>query len=143
MLRMIYMVAGILIFKGVLEDSRAVAAIGDELIRWHIPLSATAFLLPLLVGVVSGITIAFVGAAFPILISLVDSFGQSHLLPAYMMLGLVSGFAGVLVSPLHLCMLLSNEYFATRPEAVYRLMLLPCLILIAAAILYFMLLEIF
>ena len=137
MLRMIYMVAGILIFKGILEDSRAVAAIGDELIRWHIPLAATAVVLPFLVGMVAGITIAFVGTTFPILISLVTSFGQGDLLLAYMMLGLVSGFVGVLLSPLHLCLVLSNEYFDTRPEPVYRLLTLPCLFLLAGGILYF------
>jgi len=141
MLRMIYMVAGILIFKGILEDSLAVKAIGEELVRWHIPLVATAVLLPLLVGTVSGITIAFVGTTFPILISLVHSLGRGDLLLAYIMLGLVSGFVGVLFSPLHLCLLLSNEYFSTRPEPVYRLLLLPCLLLLAGGLLYFWLLQ--
>jgi len=141
MLRMIYMVAGILIFKGILEASLAVTVIGEELVRWHIPLVATAVLLPLLVGTVSGITIAFVGTTFPILISLVNSLGRGDFLLAYMMLGLVSGFVGVLFSPLHLCLLLSNEYFSTRPEPVYRLLLAPCLVLLSGGLLYFWLLQ--
>ena len=58
-----------------------------------------------------------------------------------MMLGLVSGFVGVLISPLHLCLLLSNQYFETRPEPVYRLMLGPCLLLLTGGVLYFWLLE--
>jgi hypothetical protein len=48
--------------------------------------------------------------------------GHGHLLLAYMMLALVSGFFGVLLSPLHLCLLLSNAYFKTTLAPVYRLL---------------------
>ncbi|MGD8337680.1 MAG: DUF401 family protein, partial [Desulfobacterales bacterium] len=94
-------------------------------------------LLPFLVGGVAGITIAFVGTTFPILISLIQTMGHGHLLLAYMMLALVSGFVGVLLSPLHLCLLLSNAYFKTTLAEVYRLLWQPCTILILAAGVYF------
>jgi hypothetical protein len=97
-------------------------------------------LLPFLVGGVAGITIAFVGTTFPILISLIQNMGHGHLLLPYMMLALVSGFVGVLLSPLHLCLLLSNAYFKTTPAPVYRLLWRPCVVLILAGGLYFMLL---
>jgi integral membrane protein (TIGR00529 family) len=136
MLKMVYMVAGILIFKGTLEDSGAVSRLSQEMLAWEIPLVPIAMLLPFIVGLVGGITIAFVGATFPILVSLVHSLGQSELMLPYMMLGLVCGFAGVLVSPLHLCLLLSNEYFQTSLTAVYRCLRLPVLALVAGGTLY-------
>ncbi len=141
LLRMFAMVAAILIFNGMLEDSRAVALVSRELIRWEIPLAPITVLLPFLVGGVVGITIAFVGTTFPILISLVQAVGHGHLLPAYMMLAMVSGFVGVLLSPLHLCLLLTNEYFEARLGPVYRHMAVPCggLLLVAAG--YFWALE--
>ena len=61
MLKMIFMVAAILIFKGVLEDCGAVAQISREMLRWRIPLMPISMALPFLVGGVAGITIAFVG----------------------------------------------------------------------------------
>jgi integral membrane protein (TIGR00529 family) len=139
--RMFYMVAGILIFQGLLTDSQAVRMVSEELLRWKIPLLPITIILPALVGMVAGITIAFVGTTFPILISLVQAFGESHLLLPYMMLALACGFMGVMVSPLHLCLLLSNEYFHTRLPAVYRQLVFPCVALMVCALLYFGLLR--
>jgi integral membrane protein (TIGR00529 family) len=137
LLKMVYMVAAILVFKGILEASGAVDQVSREMLDWHIPLVPIAMALPFLVGVVAGITIAFVGATFPILITLIHSFGQTHLMLPYMMLALASGFAGVLLSPLHLCLLLSNEYFHTSLLPVYRLMKIPVAALVASGALYF------
>ena len=137
---MVYMVASILIFKGILEDSQAVDAVSSDLLRWGIPLTVVAVILPMLVGLVSGITIAFVGTTFPILISLIQASPASHALLPYLILGLVSGFVGVLFSPLHVCLLLSNEYFETSIDQVYRHLLVPCLAMLIAALLYFQIL---
>lgn len=142
LLRMIYMVAGIIIFKEVLMQSHAAGALSEELIRWKIPLFSITVILPMLVGAVTGLTIAFVGTTFPILISLIQSLGQTDLMLAYMMLATVSGFVGVLFSPLHLCLLLSNEYFKTSLSAVYRCLIPPCAGLLLAGCGYFMLLRI-
>ncbi|MBW2518652.1 MAG: DUF401 family protein, partial [Deltaproteobacteria bacterium] len=105
LLNMMYMIAGILIFKGILTDSRAAAAISQELIQMHIPLVLITVVLPLLVGMSGGIVIAFVGSTLPILVPMIQSLGQAQFLPAYVMLVLVSGFTGVMLSPMHLCFL--------------------------------------
>lgn len=141
MLKMIYMVSAILIFKQLLEDSGAVLAVSREMLHWRIPLLPIAMALPFLVGIVAGITIAFVGTTFPILISLIDSTGQGHLMLPYMMLALASGFVGVLISPLHLCLLLSNAYFKTTLASVYRQMVCPLAVLLIAAFCYFEMLR--
>jgi integral membrane protein (TIGR00529 family) len=137
---LVYMVASILIFKEILEDSQAVAAVSNELLTWGIPLTVVAVTLPMLVGLISGITIAFVGTTFPILISLIQASPASHALLPYLILGLVSGFIGVLFSPLHVCLLLSNEYFKTSLDQVYRHLLVPCLTMLIAALIYFQIL---
>ena len=141
LLKMIYMVAAILVFKGILEDSSAVDMVSGEMLRWNIPLMPIAMLLPFLVGMVVGITIAFVGTTFPILISLIQTLDQGALMLPYLMLALACGFVGVLVSPLHLCLMLSNEYFHTTLAPVYRHMRIPLLALTLAAVSYFGLLR--
>ena len=140
-LKMIYLVTAILIFKGILEDSGAVRQVSQEILHWQIPLMAVAVILPFIVGVVGGITIAFVGTTFPILITLIHTLGQSHLLLPYLALALVSGFTGVLLSPLHLCLLLSNAYFETALMPVYRQMAVPLLALLAGGCIYFSILR--
>jgi hypothetical protein len=140
-LQMVYMIAAILVFKGVLEDSGAVAMISREMLDWSIPLMPITMLLPFMVGMISGITIAFVGATFPILISLVQSMGEASFLLPYLILAICSGFAGVLLSPLHLCLQMSSAYFKTGLGPVYGLMKLPVAAMIITAVLYFMVLR--
>jgi hypothetical protein len=108
LLKMGYMIVSILIFKGILEDSTAVEAISHELVVLHVPLWLIAAALPFLVGLSSGVVIAFVGTTLPILIPLIYALGEVHLIPAYVMLVLACGYTGVLLSPLHLCLLISN-----------------------------------
>jgi len=141
LLSLFCMVAAILIFKGMLEDSRAVTLISQELLAWRVPLMPICMLLPFLVGGVVGLTIAFVGTTFPILISLLQVLNETQYMLPYMMLALVSGFVGVLLSPLHLCLLLSNEYFQTPLSPVYRFLWAPCAVLLATACGYFFVLH--
>jgi len=138
-LNMIYIVASILIFKGILEDSLAVEAISSELLILKVPLMLIAVILPFFVGLITGITIAFVGVTLPILIPLIHSLGEAQFMLPYVMLAVVCGFAGVLLSPLHLCLILSNEYFNTSMGAVYRHLWLLCIGIMSSSILYFLL----
>jgi len=137
LLSMIYMVFTILIFKGILEDSHAVAAISTELAMMHVPLWVITIVLPFLVGGVVGITIAFVGSTFPILLALIAAFDETRFLLPYLMLALVSGFVGVLLSPLHLCLLLSNKFFGASLSQVYAHLWLPGVVILCAGIGYF------
>jgi len=137
LLKMIYMIAAILIFKGILANSHAADAVGQELVQMHVPLILIAVVLPFLVGMSSGIVIAFVGSTLPILIPLIHSFGEAAFLPAYVMLILTGGFTGILLSPLHLCFLLSNEHFGVSMGSVYKYLWWPCVLQLAASIIYF------
>lgn len=141
LLNMIYMVIAILAFKGMLESSQAVTYISQELKALHVPLMGLAIILPFLVGLVTGITIAFAGSTFPILILLVQFYGETRFMMPYIMTAFVSGFIGVLFSPLHLCLILTNEYFSCRLGLSYRLLLLPCGILFFSCLVYFYLLR--
>lgn len=141
LLNMFYMVAAILIFKGILSDSRAVNAVSDTLIAMNIPLLMITAFLPFIVGFIGGISIAFVGSTFPILIPMIHAMGESQFMLPYIMVAMVCGFAGVLFSPLHACLILSNAYFQTSLQDVYRYMWFPCVGLILSALVYYWLLH--
>ena len=143
LLKMVYMIFSILIFKEMLEDSGAVSMISEELILFNIPVFFITILLPLLVGIITGITVAFVGSTFPILIPLIHSLDPGASMLPYVMLSMTCGFAGVLISPLHLCLILSNEYFKADMKSVYRLLWLPCIGLVSASCIYFFGLQFF
>ena len=143
LLNMMYMVIAILVFKGMLEDCHAVAIISQEFKALHVPLVGLTILLPFLVNLVTGITIAFVGSTFPILILLIQSYGEDPFMMSYVMLAMASGFISGLFSPLHLCFILTNQYFSCSLHRAYRLLWLPSLLLFAFGLGYFYLLRYF
>ncbi|RJP86250.1 MAG: DUF401 family protein [Desulfobacteraceae bacterium] len=141
LVKMMFLIVSIFIFKGILEDSQAVGAVAKELLVFNIPIFLIALMLPLLVGIITGITVAVVGTAFPIIIPLIHSTGQSHLMIPYMMISLTCGFIGVLLSPLHLCFILSNEFFHADMKKMYQHLFFPCLGMVGAGVCYFYLLT--
>jgi hypothetical protein len=101
----------------------------DTFARYGIPPFPLFIIIPFLVGLVSGLTIAPVGVAFPILFPLIDLTGNGI---GYVVLAYASGFAGVILSPVHLCLILTREYFHAEMGGIYRLLWLPAAALIAA-----------
>jgi integral membrane protein (TIGR00529 family) len=131
---MIFMIVGVMMFQGVLDDSRAVSEISQSLITANVPLTGVIILLPFLVGGIAGITVAFVGTTFPIIFSLLSTYGLAdestiHDINyhsgvnfeflAYTVLAYVSGYLGVLLSPLHICLILTCEFFKTSLPKIY------------------------
>jgi integral membrane protein (TIGR00529 family) len=118
---MALMIFGIMVFKGMLNDSGAITRIVTFLQENQVPLTAMVLVLPFLVGMVTGITVGYVGITFPVIIPLVGT-GHPYLL-AYLVLAFGFGFMGVMLSPVHLCMIISHEYFKAPVGAGYRYLL--------------------
>ena len=133
--QMILLIVSLMIFKRILQSSGALASITDFLGRMGISPLILLFGTPFLVGVLTGMPVAFVGGTFPLLLPFMT---QSELNFTYLMLAYVGGFSGVLLSPVHLCLLFTKEYFKADFKKVYRLLYLPVslVVLVALAILF-------
>lgn len=131
-------VAAIFIFKEILSKGHVVDALALSLGGGG-ALIFMAVALPYLVGFVSGITIAFVGATFPLLFGLLHSLGQAQLIPAYLCLGLYSGFAGIMSSPMHICYLMTCNYFHQDPGKLLPRILVSGLLFIPFGLAFFVL----
>jgi len=126
-------VALVMGFKKVLESSQAIPAVSEALSSLGIPLWLIAMLVPLLVGLMTGVTIAPIGIGFPILIPLLQTHPDFLY---YMMLAFAGGICGVLLSPLHLCLVLTKEYFRAEWRGVYRLIWFPVVSILIAGLLW-------
>jgi len=49
------------------------------------------------------------------------------------MLAFVSGFVGCLLSPVHLCLILTREYFHASWGGIYRMLLPSCVAIMVVA----------
>jgi len=125
-------VAVVMGFKKVLESSGAIHSVSSVLLSSGVPLWLIAILVPLLVGLITGVTIAPIAIGFPVLIPLFQS--DSHFLN-YMVLAFASGISGDLLSPFHLCLILTKDYFCADLKGVYRFIWGPAVSIVVVALL--------
>jgi len=118
------MVVGIMVFKGMLDASGAIEVLPALFRQSGLPTGVVLFALPFIVGLVTGLTVGFVGATFPIITAMMGG----HPDPGAVTFAFASGFAGVMLSPTHLCLLLTVRYFKADMAGTYRLMYLPVLL---------------
>jgi len=107
----------VMIFKRTLEVSGAVEAVPPAFEAAGVPPALLLILAPFAVGILTGVNQAYVGVSFPMLIPLM---GGANPDLGLVMLAYVSGFVGVLLSPVHLCLLLTKNYFGAHYPKVYR-----------------------
>jgi hypothetical protein len=68
---MLLLIFTIMIFKGVLADSRAALQIRrSDLLDYRIPVFLVILILPFLSGLITGLALAYVGISFPLIIPL-------------------------------------------------------------------------
>jgi hypothetical protein len=118
-LPMLLLILGIMAFKGALVDSQAVFQIRQEMVRYRIPVLVVIMAMPFISGLITGIAIGFVGASFPLVVPLFADGSPLHFL-AYASLAYASGYMGMMLSPVHLCLLVTRDYFQASLAASYR-----------------------
>jgi integral membrane protein (TIGR00529 family) len=136
-LSMIFMVGALSAFKIILEKSGAVDAL-MHMGSADMALILAVCVLPGLVGLVTGLLMACVGITMPLLMALVPA--GEPVLP-WLALALTTGFAGAMLSPLHICFVLSCEYFKVDFAASWWRILLPSLLFGFAGAAYFFLMK--
>jgi len=123
---------GIKVFAGLIQDSRAAEQAAQWLQARHVPLLAITAALPFLVGLITGITVAFVGVAYPLLLGLMTGM-EPHVRLSYLVFGYAWGFTGVLLSPVHVCLVTTLEYFRADLAKTWRWLVPASLVVLAGA----------
>lgn len=135
-LDVVLLILGVMLFKELMEMTGAVNNIGELLLSWGIPLMPLLVILPFISGLLTGVTVGFVSSTFPLLM---------HLMPGFpigaVSLAFASGFIGVLLSPVHVCLVLTREYFGADMWGIYRKMLPACAILFVVAVIEYIILR--
>jgi uncharacterized protein len=141
---MLLMAAGVMMFRDVLQDVNAFELVQGDLQIYHVPPIVVIAALPFLSGFILGLAVGFVGASFPLVISLLPlSVIHSDARFAYLTLAYSCAYVGMILSPVHLCLIMTKDYFNADLLGIYKKMLLPCLfILITGVTLFFLYLKI-
>lgn len=99
-------VISILIFKNLLIESKIIEYLPSLFCLMGIKDVYIAFLLPLLIGIFTGMMSAAVGITLPIVMNLGNGMDLNLITVAF-----VSCYVGTMMSPMHLCFTLSTEFF--------------------------------
>ncbi len=139
---LLLLICGIMAFKGVLMESHAVGMIQEEMVRFGIPPLAVLMAVPFLAGFITGVAVGFVGASFPLVIALLAGrTGLDYL--AHATLAYAFGYMGMMLSPVHVCFLVTRDYFHSTLRSAYRRIIAPVAMVLAATLAYFALLLAF
>lgn len=125
--KIILLIASVLIFKEIIEVSNAFATLRTMEVSVGMVVGSI-FLVSFSMGFLTGVNNAFIVISYPILLPLIQSLSSDHfvLMSVYVY---VIGFAGILLSPVHFCLVLTNEYFKSNLYHVYRYLAPPGIIL--------------
>lgn len=135
-LDVIILILSVMLFKEAMEASGAVKNVSQFFMNEGIPTLPILFLLPFVTGLLTGITIGFVGSTFPLILSMVDNTSIASISFAF-----ASGFLGVLLSPVHICLVLTREYFKADLWEMYKMIIPASLIVFCVAIVEYMILR--
>jgi integral membrane protein (TIGR00529 family) len=126
-------VVGVVVFKSFIENTGGIPQMVQFFTQHNFPIIVIITVAPFLVGLFSGMGIVPIGVTFPLIIPLAKD-GNFY---STIMLAYACGFMGVMLSPAHLCLVVSNQYFDADIREVYRLLAIPVIsIIIVALVLY-------
>lgn len=135
----IFLVASIMVFKKILETSGALSSVTRLFQPEGISVYLLLFSVPFFLGLLTGVNHAYIGISFPLLLPIFGSENPDMML---VMFAYVSGFVGILLSPTHLCLSLTLDYFKADLRDVYKILILPALVIFVAAFLVLLFLRI-
>ena len=137
--KILFILLAVMLFKGALIDTGAVYALPSALDAMKVSPIVLVVAIPFIVGFMSGITVAFVGVSYPILLPVLRT--ANGIDPGLTMLAFTAGFAGTLLSPMHLCLVLSAEYFKAELPRVFRRLYLPVGLILAGAFILYLVMD--
>jgi len=117
-LNMALIVAAVRVYGAFIEarlpnGTLLVAQMRSEMADLGIPLVAVVMLIPLISGLATGISLGFVGASFPIVLRLLGADPTVGEVVYTTVLAYGFGYMGMLISPVHVCLVVTCEYFKT------------------------------
>jgi len=132
----ISIILGVMAFKGVLNSSGAISNISTFFSEEGIPILPVLFILPFISGFLTGLTVGFVGSTFPIILGLENAQGIGAISFAF-----ASGYIGVFLSPVHLCLVLTKEYFKANVGGIYAKIIKVSILILLVAIAEYLILT--
>ncbi|WP_461388600.1 DUF401 family protein [Desulfosporosinus fructosivorans] len=136
-IRTLIMIWGIMLFKQVMETVGSFEELPALLGNLPVPEFLIFALIAFLLAFLTGQTGSYIGIAFPIVMA---ATGGNVSVPLVVLV-FMAGSAGTMLSPMHLCLSLTIEYFKCDLNKVLGMLVIPESILVGTAIVSYLILS--
>ena len=124
--KLVFLVFGILSFQTMLDLSGSIGSIQQLSTDYNFPPEVIIILVCFTAGILTGMYAAYVALGYSLLAGFLY---QPVIVPSNILLVFLSGYIGMILSPTHLCLIVTNEYFKSDLLKVLRLLIIPAIIL--------------
>ncbi len=121
-LELTYGVFGIMIFRAFIDNSEGVENLTELFLEAGLSPLLLALVVPFLVGLLTGNHVGAIGISYPVVLSV---FSGSQAYSIWHMVIFSSSYFGYIVSPFHMCNIMTVEYFDTNFKKYYKNIALP------------------
>ncbi len=133
----VLLMVGVMLFKGFSCASNFPRLFYSQMTSMGVDMRLVSFILPLTIGLLTGAEINFASIAFPMLVSYVGV-GSSFVGSRYL-IAMAGGMLGVLLSPMHLCLILTSKVYGVHVTDAYRYLILSSVIMASIVLLFYLL----
>ena len=127
---------GIMIFRQMITVSGTDILIADTIKSLNIPVILMIVLIPLILGLLTGYNLGAIGLSFPLVSVFFPSPMDTITIVGYISLIFISSLVGYLISPIHLCNVLSSDYLKTDTTRMYKMYVPSAIITLLVQILF-------
>ncbi len=127
---------GVMVFKTTIEKIEVFKYICSYPVIQYFSPFISSLITSFLIGLLTGVTVAFVGVTYPLFKPFLVLNGSVNFCLSSFIFAF--GFAGCLLSPLHLCLIFSSKYFKANLHDVYRKLVPLVIVLLMLQILLFL-----
>ena len=127
----VILIAGIMIFQRMLQTSGGIEVIPEVFAKLGVHPYIVLFSIPFFIGTMTGLSAAALGIGLPILLPIIVQ-GEANLY--YAMLAFTGSFIGVMISPMHLCLVVTKNYFKADMGKIYKMLIPPLMIVALSAL---------
>ena len=138
LLKLAILMFSIFYLKYIVIQSNIINGVYTYLNVLNVPAFLILFFLPFVVSLMTGAAAATVGVSYPLLLPLLKT---PQLNAIHLFIAFLGGWTALMLTPTHLCLSLSIEYFNAKIAKVYQLIMKNVLFLLLASVLWIIIMQ--
>ncbi|MGB9694374.1 MAG: DUF401 family protein [Caldisericaceae bacterium] len=116
-----FLMVAIFFLKYISIESNLIKGIYDAFVYYKIPYEIPLFFIPFVVGLMTGISSAAIGLSYSLLLPIMQN-ASGSVNPAHVFIAYMGVWTALAITPTHLCLSLSVDFFKAKLGLTYKLL---------------------